>query len=54
MTKVKATALKQLFSSLFKNGIQTNTQVQFDKHTISKSIDNRLDNNVVESFFVSF
>ena len=31
MTRIKATALKQLFSTLFKNAVQNNTQVQFYK-----------------------
>ena len=41
MTKVKATALKQTFSALFKNAVQNNTQVQFYKRTISKFIGDR-------------
>ena len=41
MTKVKAAAMKQPFSALFKNGVQNYTHVLFYKRTISESIDNR-------------
>ena len=41
MTKVKANALKQAFSALFKNVVQNDTQVLFYKRAISKSIGDR-------------
>ena len=49
MTKVKATALKQPFSVLLKKVVKNNTPVPFYKRTISKSIGDREDNNVVWS-----
>ena len=49
MTKVKATALKQQFLTLFKNAVQNSTEAQFYKRTISKSIGDMLANNVVKS-----
>ena len=49
MTTVKAAALKQPFSALFKKIVQNNTQVKFYRRTISKSIGDRYDNNVVWS-----
>ena len=48
MTKVKATALKQPFLALLEKIVQNNNQVQFNVRTISKSLGDRSDNNVLQ------
>ena len=50
MMKVKATALKQPFSTLIQNILQNNTQDQFNKSNISKAVGDRSDNNVVHVY----